>query len=284
MHPTDATGCSPTLRSHPSLSARAGACWARMRGAGRVLGDRRVERPLRDAVACGPRAAPPLSCAACGFEAEHYFWQCPAASAGTYPPQRLEDLMNALPPANASEQSRVLVVGDAMLDRYWFGAVDRISPEAPVPVVRVHPEQGAGAARRRRERAWNVKSIGSHSSLLTTIGDDEHGRRSRPAREGRHRDLFSRDPRLTTTVKLRVIGRSQQLLRIDFEEEPDHEVLTAMQEPYERALQRRTSSVLRLRQGRLTHISRMIGMARDAGHRVLVDPKGSDYSRYQARR
>jgi len=190
--------------------------------------------------------------------------------------------MNALPSRERLEQSRVLVVGDAMLDRYWFGAVDRISPEAPVPVVRIHPskeqERLGGAA----NVAWNVKSIGSHPSLLTTIGDDEHGRRLEALldKEGIE-TLVSRDPRLTTTVKLRVIGRSQQLLRIDFEEEPDHEVLTAMQEPYERALTKANVVLFSdYGKGGLTHISRMIGMARDAGHPVLVDPKGSDYSRY----
>jgi D-glycero-beta-D-manno-heptose-7-phosphate kinase len=190
--------------------------------------------------------------------------------------------MNALPSRDRIEQSRVLVVGDAMLDRYWFGAVDRISPEAPVPVVRVHPskeqERLGGAA----NVAWNVKSIGAHPSLLTTIGDDEHGRRLEALLEKEGIEtLFSRDPRLTTTVKLRVIGRAQQLLRIDFEEEPDHEVLTAMRKPYERALP--TSNVVLFSdygKGGLTHISQMIGMARDAGHPVLVDPKGSDYSRY----
>jgi D-glycero-beta-D-manno-heptose-7-phosphate kinase len=190
--------------------------------------------------------------------------------------------MNALPSRERLEQARVLVVGDAMLDRYWFGAVDRISPEAPVPVVRVHPskeqERLGGAA----NVAWNIKTIGAHPSLLTAIGDDEHGRRLEAllAKEGIE-TLFSRDPRLTTTVKLRVIGRSQQLLRVDFEEEPDHEVLTAMQVPYDSALG--TANVVLFSdygKGGLTHILRMIGMARGAGHPVLVDPKGSDYSRY----
>jgi rfaE bifunctional protein kinase chain/domain len=190
--------------------------------------------------------------------------------------------MNALPTRERIEQSRVLVVGDAMLDRYWFGAVDRISPEAPVPVVRINPgkheERLGGAA----NVAWNVKSIGAHPSLLTTIGDDEHGRRLESLLEEEGIEtLFSRDPRLTTIVKLRVIGRSQQLLRIDFEEEPDHEVLVAMQEPYARAL--KTADVVLFSdygKGGLTHILQMIGLARAAGHPVLVDPKGSDYSRY----
>ena len=83
----------------------------------------------------------------------------------------------AVPTREQLEAARVLVVGDAMLDRYWFGAVDRISPEAPVPVVRVNPskeqERLGGAA----NVAWNVKALGAHASLLTAIGDDEHGHR-----------------------------------------------------------------------------------------------------------
>ena len=190
--------------------------------------------------------------------------------------------MNAPPSRQQVAAARLLVVGDAMLDRYWFGTVDRISPEAPVPVVRVNPskeqERLGGAA----NVAWNIKTLGAHPSLLTTIGDDEHGRRlesllSRSSIES----LFTRDPRLTTTVKLRVIGRSQQLLRVDFEEEPDHEVLTAMQEHYERALARSTVVLFSdYGKGGLTHIVRMIEMARNAGQAVLIDPKGSDYSRY----
>jgi rfaE bifunctional protein kinase chain/domain len=118
---------------------------------------------------------------------------------------------------------------------------------------------------------------------LTAIGDDEHGRRLESLLDKNGiESLFTLDPRLTTTVKLRVIGRSQQLLRVDFEEEPDHEVLMAMQEPYELALSR-ASVVLFSDYGKggLTHIPSMIRMARGAGRAVLVDPKGSDYSRYQ---
>jgi D-glycero-beta-D-manno-heptose-7-phosphate kinase len=193
-------------------------------------------------------------------------------------------LKPAVPTREQLQAARVLVVGDAMLDRYWFGAVDRISPEAPVPVVRVNPnkqqERLGGAA----NVAWNVKSLGSHASLLTAIGDDEHGRRLEAllASTGIE-SLFRRDPRLTTTVKLRVIGRSQQLLRVDFEEEPDHEVLEAMRPLYGKALQE--SGVVLFSdygKGGLTHIPAMISEARAAGRAVLVDPKGSDYeARYR---
>jgi rfaE bifunctional protein kinase chain/domain len=178
--------------------------------------------------------------------------------------------------------ARVLVVGDAMLDRYWFGAVERISPEAPVPVVRVNPgkeqERLGGAA----NVAWNVKALGVQTRLLTAIGDDEHGHRLEALLERSGIDIaFKRDPRLTTTVKLRVIGRSQQLLRVDFEEEPDHEVLEDMRPVYEDSLAR-TDAVLFSDYGKggLTHIPDMIRLARAAGHAVLVDPKGDDYSRY----
>jgi rfaE bifunctional protein kinase chain/domain len=178
----------------------------------------------------------------------------------------------------------VLVVGDAMLDRYWFGAVDRISPEAPVPVVRVNPgkaqERLGGAA----NVAWNVKALGARARLLTAIGDDEHGHRLEALLAGSGiESLFKRDPRLTTTVKLRVIGRSQQLLRVDFEEEPDHEVLEDMLPSYEEAVS--TAQVVLFSdygKGGLTHIPTMIRAARAAGLAVLVDPKGSDYrNRYE---
>ncbi|MEO6745832.1 MAG: D-glycero-beta-D-manno-heptose-7-phosphate kinase [Caldimonas sp.] len=190
--------------------------------------------------------------------------------------------MNAFPSREQLAAARVLVVGDAMLDRYWFGAVDRISPEAPVPVVRVNPskeqERLGGAA----NVAWNVKALGAHPSLLTAIGDDEHGKRLESLLDQKGIEtLFSRDPRLTTIVKLRIIGRSQQLLRVDFEEEPDHEVLIAMQKHYASALS--VANVVLFSdygKGGLTHIPTMIRTARESGRPVLIDPKGSDYGRY----
>jgi len=181
------------------------------------------------------------------------------------------------------DASRVLIVGDAMLDRYWFGAVERISPEAPVPIVRVNSKKDEERLGGAANVAWNVRALGAHASLLTAIGDDDHGRRleSLLAASGVE-SVFKRDPRLTTIVKLRVIGRSQQLLRLDFENEPDHEVLEDMLELYERSLQ--VSNVVLFSdygKGGLTHIPRMIQLARDAGKPVLIDPKGNDYGRYR---
>src|SRR5262249_11218095 len=124
-------------------------------------------------------------------------------------------------------RARVLVVGDAMLDRYWFGEVDRISPEAPVPVVRVvrEEERLGGAA----NAALNVQSLGARATLLTVVGNDEPGRQLAALLDGQGlMTRLGRDPKLHTIVKLRVIGRSQQLVRVDFESQPDHEVLANM--------------------------------------------------------
>lgn len=177
-------------------------------------------------------------------------------------------------------QARVLVVGDAMLDRYWFGSVERISPEAPVPVVRVGREEErlGGAA----NVALNVKTLGARATLLTVIGDDEPGRAlHRLLGEQGVETRIGTDPKLYTIVKLRVIGRSQQLIRIDFENQPEHEILAAMLDDFERALPEHGAVLFSdYGKGGLTHLPRMIERARAAGKPVLVDPKGSDYSRY----
>ncbi|MEO8808546.1 MAG: D-glycero-beta-D-manno-heptose-7-phosphate kinase, partial [Burkholderiaceae bacterium] len=169
---------------------------------------------------------------------------------------------------------------DAMLDRYWFGAVDRISPEAPVPVVLVTREEErlGGAA----NVALNVKTLGAQATLLTVVGDDEPARKLRQLLEKEGvAALLGSDPQLYTIVKLRVIGRNQQLIRVDFENPPDHEVLAGMLSEYERVLHDHDAVLFSdYGKGGLTHIPRMIELARAAGKPVLIDPKGSDYSRY----
>lgn len=176
--------------------------------------------------------------------------------------------------------SHVLVVGDAMLDRYWFGSVDRISPEAPVPIVRVTREEErlGGAA----NVALNVKTLGAQCTLLTVVGEDEPARILRRLLEEQGvTTVLGSDPRLYTIVKLRVIGRSQQLIRVDFENQPEHEVLQQMLTDYERVLSEHEAVLFSdYGKGGLTHIPRMIELARAAGKPVLIDPKGSDYRRY----
>jgi rfaE bifunctional protein kinase chain/domain len=175
---------------------------------------------------------------------------------------------------------RVLVVGDVMLDRYWFGNVDRISPEAPVPVVRVENEQErvGGAA----NVALNVKTLGAQVTLMTMVGKDEPARRLQQLLDHHGVDtVLGHDDHMQTIVKLRVIGRSQQLIRIDFESEPAHEVLAQMLSEFERIVGSHDAVLFSdYGKGGLTHITRMIEMARSAGKPVLVDPKGIDYNRY----
>jgi D-glycero-beta-D-manno-heptose-7-phosphate kinase len=175
---------------------------------------------------------------------------------------------------------RVLVVGDAMLDRYWFGSVDRISPEAPVPVVKVQREEDrlGGAA----NVALNVRRLGAETTLLAVVGDDGpatalHTLLAQQGIGGR----LERDPGHKTIVKLRVIGQSQQLLRMDFESPPAPAAAERLLADFEQAV---TGADLVLfsdyGKGGLAHITRMIDLARRAGRPVLVDPKGSDYARY----
>jgi len=176
--------------------------------------------------------------------------------------------------------SRVLVVGDVMLDRYWFGEVERISPEAPVPVVRVRETQErlGGAANVAR----NVEALGVRTGLLSVVGDDQAGRDvSRLLGETSIRTYLHTDTSLATTVKLRVVGRQQQMLRVDFENQPEAEVLAAKLGEYESLLPGYDVVTLSdYGKGGLAHITRMIELARAAGRRVLVDPKGDDYARY----
>lgn len=191
--------------------------------------------------------------------------------------------MNASKPPLSKEQvaqAKVLVVGDVMLDRYWFGAVDRISPEAPVPVVRITREENrlGGCA----NVAFNAVSVGAQASLLSVVGDDEasHLLQDLIAKSG-ITPYFGRDAQLKTTVKLRVIGRQQQLLRVDFENTPQNEVLSSQTQQFMQLLADHPVVLFSdYGKGGLAHVTDMIAAARKANKAVLIDPKGSDFSRY----
>ena len=175
----------------------------------------------------------------------------------------------------------VLVVGDVMLDRYWFGDVERISPEAPVPIVHVSrtEERPGGAANVAR----NAASLGAQVTLLSVVGDDEPGRTLERLLGGNAvRSVFQIDAGFPTIVKLRVISRQQQLLRIDFETPPDNDVLAAKLAEYEALLPDVQVVILSdYGKGALTHIARMIELARGRRIPVLVDPKGEEFSKYR---
>jgi D-glycero-beta-D-manno-heptose-7-phosphate kinase len=176
---------------------------------------------------------------------------------------------------------RVLIAGDVMLDRYWFGDVSRISPEAPVPVVHVKrtEERPGGAANVAR----NITALDGRATLLSVVGDDEAADSlEKLLAAERVSASLHRDAAISTTVKLRVIGQQQQLLRIDFERPPSHEVLSAKLDEYEKLVDEADAVVLSdYGKGGLEHVQRMIALARRHGKPVLVDPKGWDYTRYQ---
>jgi len=167
-----------------------------------------------------------------------------------------------------------------MLDRYWFGEVERISPEAPVPVVRVGKteERLGGAANVAR----NIAAVGARAGLLSVVGKDEAGASLLGLlRRSQITPHLHEDRGLSTTVKLRVVARQQQMVRIDFEAAPDEEVLAAHLDEYAALVPDYDCVVLSdYGKGGLTHIVRMIEVARATGKPILVDPKGDDYARY----
>ncbi|WP_276314353.1 D-glycero-beta-D-manno-heptose-7-phosphate kinase [Paraburkholderia phosphatilytica] len=185
-----------------------------------------------------------------------------------------------LPPAGIAA-ARVLVVGDVMLDRYWFGDTNRISPEAPVPVVRVsRTEDRLGGA---ANVARNIAALNAQAGLLCVVGSDEAGERIVDLlHDSRVQPHLVRDPSLPTTIKLRVLSRQQQLLRVDFEDAPAHEVLLAGLARFDDLLPAYDVVLFSdYAKGGLTHVTKMIAAARAAGKSVLIDPKGDDWERYR---
>jgi D-glycero-beta-D-manno-heptose-7-phosphate kinase len=175
---------------------------------------------------------------------------------------------------------RILIAGDVMLDRYWFGEVNRISPEAPVPIVRVErrEERLGGAANVAR----NTASLGLQAGLLGVVGSDEGGDIvASLLNDSGINNYLSRDPGISTIIKLRVIGRQQQLIRIDFEERPSEFVLQDKLSRFQALIADYDLVVLSdYAKGSLVNVATMIAAAKQAGKMVLVDPKGSDFARY----
>ncbi|HKQ31151.1 MAG TPA: D-glycero-beta-D-manno-heptose-7-phosphate kinase [Burkholderiales bacterium] len=192
-------------------------------------------------------------------------------------PQVLQQLLGKI------KDAKVLVVGDAMLDRYWYGDVERISPEAPVPVaaIREAREVPGGAANVAR----NVRALGAQGDLLSITGDDRDADvLERLLREAGIGCYLCRDKLLNTTVKLRVVSRHlhQQLLRIDFESPVSKDSRVILLETFLQQLPtHRAVIVSDYGKGGLGHIREMIEAASKKGLPVVVDPKGKDYSGYR---
>lgn len=181
----------------------------------------------------------------------------------------------------AFHRGRVLVVGDLMLDRYWHGSTRRISPEAPVPVVHIQDSEdrpgGAGNV------ALNIAALGGQVTLLALVGEDEAADTLRDRLEKAGvLCLLENVPGASTVTKLRVLSRHQQLIRLDFEDGFSTFDALRLQERFTACLQQVKVVVFSdYGKGSLRVIEPMIAAARARGKRVLIDPKGADFRRYQ---
>lgn len=178
-------------------------------------------------------------------------------------------------------QASVVVLGDVMLDRYWFGATNRISPEAPVPVVKVqqNEERAGGAA----NVAMNIASLNVPVTLLGLTGNDEAGEalENLLKAEKIHCDFVKLDTHPTIT-KLRVLSRHQQLLRLDFEQDFNQVQAEQLLTNLQNALAQHKVLILSdYGKGTLNQVQQMIQLARQANKMVLIDPKGTDFARYR---
>jgi len=177
-------------------------------------------------------------------------------------------------------RTRILVAGDAMLDRYWFGSVDRISPEAPVPILRIEDieERAGGAA----NVAMNVAALGAGCTLVGVIGDDGAARSLRGVLEQAAVSVrFTVDPGARTVTKLRMVAQHQQLIRADFDASPGDAALAESLAGYRTALDGIDVVILSdYGKGGLIHVGAMIEAANSRSIPVLVDPKGTDFERY----
>ncbi len=178
-------------------------------------------------------------------------------------------------------RARVLVAGDVMLDRYWYGSTGRISPEAPVPVVHVNDEEQrpGGAA----NVALNVAALGGQAGIVGLVGDDESGHTLERLLGGRGVDcLLQRTAAAPTITKLRVVSRHQQLIRLDFERGFPPAAGADLLERFRRRLDQADIVVLSdYAKGSLNDLRAWIESALAAGKTVLVDPKQRDFSLYR---
>lgn len=181
----------------------------------------------------------------------------------------------------AFNQSRVLIVGDVMLDRYWHGGTHRISPEAPVPVVKVEQleDRPGGAA----NVALNAAALGSAAVVIGLTGADEQAESLQLRLESAGiLALFQKEASVPTITKLRVISRHQQLMRLDFEESFEGLDLSPLVKLFEEQLSLAGTVVLSdYGKGALRDPQALIQLARQRGVPVLVDPKGRDFTKYR---
>ena len=181
----------------------------------------------------------------------------------------------------AFNQASVLVVGDIMLDRYWYGPTQRISPEAPVPIVKInqHEDRPGGAA----NVALNIASIGGKVSLLGITGEDEAATTLQTHLQAMQINCkFDKHPQIPTITKLRVLSRHQQLIRLDFEESFSDVDKSSLFSATAKLISEHDVLLLSdYDKGTLSDVQSLIKEANKQNTPVLVDPKGSDFNRYK---
>ncbi|WMY96542.1 MAG: bifunctional D-glycero-beta-D-manno-heptose-7-phosphate kinase/D-glycero-beta-D-manno-heptose 1-phosphate adenylyltransferase HldE [Arsenophonus sp.] len=178
------------------------------------------------------------------------------------------------------KEATVLVVGDVMLDRYWYGSTNRISPEAPVPVIKVErkEERPGGAA----NVAMNIAALGANIHLIGLIGIDDAAKILIKKLNAANVccDLITLSSYPTIT-KLRILSYNQQLIRIDFEKNNNNDSMNFLLERIEKTLPYIKVLVLSdYGKGTLKNIEHIIALANKAKIPILIDPKGSNYKNY----
>jgi D-glycero-beta-D-manno-heptose-7-phosphate kinase len=182
------------------------------------------------------------------------------------------------------KKTKVLVVGDLMLDRYWQGEVERISPEAPVPIVGINREHIRELPGGAANVARNVTALGAECTLLGITGDDPDAKtlKKKLEQEDRVKCDFVTDETIQTIVKLRIISQNQQLIRLDFESPITRKHSQRLEEKMQEYLPAHDAVVFSdYGKGSLTRISSMIANAKKSKKPAIVDPKGDDYSIYR---
>lgn len=177
-------------------------------------------------------------------------------------------------------KAKVLVVGDVMLDRYWYGGTSRISPEAPVPVVHVHDvEERIGGA---GNVAQNITALNGQAVVIGVVGDDEAAHIvEKKLQDSRVQPRLLTQAGTATVTKLRVISRHQQLIRMDFEDAPESIDIDKLETLYKQALDEVDLVVLSdYNKGVLRNAQKLIELAAAVGKPVVVDPKRKDFSVY----
>lgn len=175
----------------------------------------------------------------------------------------------------------VLIIGDVMLDRYWHGPAGRISPEAPVPVVKVeHNEERPGGA---ANVAMNIASLGGQAHIIGLTGMDEPAQVLADKLTALKVNCdFVALPDYPTITKLRVLSRGQQLIRLDFEDKFENTDAELILSRMDNTLASVNAVILSdYAKGALEHVQRFIQRARAAGVPVFIDPKGADFERYR---